>query len=413
MPAALGAFRHPNFRLFFLGQSGSMVGTWMQQIAVSWLVYRLTGSALLLGLVGFASNIAYLVVSPVAAIFADRYDRRRMLMAAQGASSLLCALLATLTFLEVITAWQIIVIMLAIGVATALETPTRHAFILELVEHKENLPNAIALNASLFQMARFIGPALAGVFIAAFGEAWCFTVNALSYAWILLILSRIRTKPRARSTSKRDWAEELRVGFRFVFKTMPLRRLIIMLGVVSVFVQSYQMLMPLVADQVFGGGSSTFGFLIGCSGLGALCGSLYLAGRQRVPGLGRFVAAGPLISGIGLTLISQASTAPLGMACMLLIGFGIIITAASTNTLLQSVAEEDKRGRVVGIYVMIFLGMQPLGNLAAGALADALGAQHALLVNGLVAVGVSSWFIAGYAAWRKAMRPLYERAGLL
>jgi MFS family permease len=412
-PAALRAFRHPNFRLFFIGQSGSMIGIWMQQIAVSWLVYRLTGSALLLGIVGFASNIAYLFVSPVAAIFADRYDRRRMLMAAQSVSAALCALLATLTFLEVVTAWQIIVIMLAIGVATALETPTRHAFILELVERKENLPNAIALNASLFQMARFIGPALAGVFIAAFGEAWCFVVNALSYAWILLILSRIRTAPRPRSTERRDWVAELRAGFGFVFGLMPLRRLVIMLGATSVFVSSYQMLMPLVAAQAFGGNSRTFGFLIGCSGLGALCGSLYLAGRTRVPGLGRFVAAGPLVSGIGLALISQTANAGFGMACMLLIGFGIIITAASTNTLLQSVADEDKRGRVVGIYVMIFLGMQPLGNLAAGALADTMGAQHALLVNGLVAIGVALWFIAGYGAWRRAMRPLYERAGLL
>ena len=413
LPPALRAFRHPNFRLFFIGQSGAMIGTWMQQIAVSWLVYRLTGSALLLGLVGFASNIAYLVVSPLAAIFADRYDRRRMLIAAQSVSATLCALLATLTFLEVVTAWQIIIIMLAIGVATALETPTRHAFILELVEHRDNLPNAIALNASLFQMARFIGSALAGIFIAAFGEAWCFVINALSYTWILLILSRMKTKPRTPSTAKRDWVAELGVGFRFVFGTMPLRRLTIMLGVASIFLSSYQMLMPLIADQVFGGGSSTFGFLIGCSGLGALCGSLYLAGRQRVPGLGRFIAAGPLIAGTGLALISQTGAAPLGMACMLLVGFGIIITAASTNTLLQSVADEDKRGRVVGIYVMIFLGMQPLGNLAAGALADALGAQHALLLNGLIAISVSVWFIAGYGTWRRAMRPLYERAGLL
>ena len=413
LPAALRAFRHPNFRLFFIGQSGSVIGTWMQQIAVSWLVYRLTGSALLLGLVGFASNIAYLVVSPLAAIFADRYDRRRMLIAAQGVSATLCALLATLTFLEVVTAWQIIIIMLAIGVATALETPIRHAFILELVEHRDNLPNAIALNASLFQMARFIGPALAGIFIASFGEAWCFVINALSYTWIVLILSRMKTKPRTPSAAKRDWVAELRVGFHFVFGTMPLRRLTIMLGVASIFLSSYPMLMPLIADQVFGGGSSTFGFLIGCSGLGALCGSLYLAGRQRVPGLGRFVAAGPLIAGTGLALISQTGAAPLGMACMVLIGFGIIITAASTNTLLQSVADEDKRGRVVGIYVMIFLGMQPLGNLAAGAFADALGAQHALLLNGLIAISVSVWFIAGYDTWRRAMRPLYERAGLL
>lgn len=412
-PAALRAFRHPNFRLFFIGQSGSMIGTWMQQIAVSWLVYRLTGSALMLGLVGFASNIAYLVVSPVVAIYIDRYDRRRLLMAAQGACALLSLLLAALTFLGIVSAWHIIAIMLAIGVATALETPTRHAFILELVEHKENLPNAIALNASLFQMARFVGPALAGIFIAAFGEAWCFVVNALSYAWILLILTRIKTMPRPQPAQRRDWAEDLRAGFRFVFGIMPLRRLVIMLGVVSVFVASYQMLMPLVAAQVFGGDSSTFGFLIGCSGLGALCGSLYLAGRKRVPGLGRFVAAGPLVSGTGLVLIAQTSTAPFGMACMLLIGFGIIITAASTNTLLQSVADEDKRGRVVGIYVMVFLGMQPLGNLAAGALANAVGAQNALLLNGLVAIGVSLWFIAGYGAWRRAMRPIYERAGLL
>ena len=248
LPAALRAFRHPNFRLFFIGQSGSVIGTWMQQIAVSWLVYRLTGSALLLGLVGFASNIAYLVVSPLAAIFADRYDRRRMLIAAQGVSATLCALLATLTFLEVVTAWQIIIIMLAIGVATALETPIRHAFILELVEHRDNLPNAIALNASLFQMARFIGPALAGIFIASFGEAWCFVINALSYTWIVLILSRMKTKPRTPSAAKRDWVAELRVGFRFVFGTMPLRRLTIMLGVASIFLSSYQMLMPLIAQ---------------------------------------------------------------------------------------------------------------------------------------------------------------------
>lgn len=413
MPPVLRAFRHRNFRLFFIGQSGSMIGTWMQQIAVSWLVYRLTGSALLLGLVGFASNIAYLVVSPVAALFSDRYDRRRLLIAAQSVSAVLSLLLAVLTFIEIITVWQVIVIMLAIGVFTALETPTRHAFLLELVEHKENLPNAIALNASLFQMARFVGPVLAGVFLAAFGEGWCFIVNALSFGWIVLILLRIRTTPRLRSTVRPDWVEELSVGFRFVFGSMPLRRIVLLLGVASIFVSSYQMLMPLIAAQTFGGDSSTFGFLIGFSGLGALCGSLYLAGRQRVPGLGRFVAAGPLVSGIGLALLSLTSTVSLGMTCMLLIGFGIIITAASTNTLLQSVADEDKRARVVGIYVMIFLGLQPIGNLAVGALAQAIGAQHALLLNGLVAISFALWFIAGFGAWRRAMHPLYERAGLL
>lgn len=385
----------------------------MQQIAVSWLVYRLTGSALMLGLVGFASNIAYIVVSPVAALLSDRHDCRRLLIAAQSINAVLSLLLAALTFLDLISAWQIIVIMLAIGVATALETPTRHAFVLELVEHKQNLPNAIALNASLFQMARFVGPALAGVFIAAFGEGWCFIINTLSFVWIVFILLHIRTTPRRRSTARRDWVEELAAGFGFVFGSMPLRRIVLLLAAVSIFVASYQMLMPLVAAQTFGGDSTTLGFLIGCSGLGALGGSLYLAAREQVPGLGRFVAAGPLVAGVGLVLLSLASTLPLGMVCMLFVGFGIIITAASTNTLLQSVANEDQRARVVGIYVMIFLGLQPLGNLATGALADALGAQNALLLNGLVAIGVSLWFITGYAAWRREMRPLYEQAGLL
>jgi MFS family permease len=412
-PAALRAFRHRNFRWFFIGQSGSMVGSWMQQIAVGWLVYRLTGSALLLGIVGFASNIAFLVVSPVASIFTDRYDRRRLLIAAQSVSAVLSMLLAALTFLHVINAWHVVVIMLGIGVATSLETPTRHAFLLELVEHKENLPNAIALNASLFQMARFIGPALAGVFLAAFGEAWCFVVNTLTYCWVMVILMRIRTAPRNAHKPRSEWRGELRAGFGFVFGSMPLRRLVTILGATSIFVSSYPMLMPLIAAQTFGGDSKTFGYLIGSAGVGALCGSIYLAGRTRVPGLGRFVAAGPLVAGSGLMLLSVTHAAALGMACMMLIGFGVIITAASTNTLLQSLADEDKRGRVVGIYVMVFLGLQPIGNLTAGALADAMGAQHALLVNGLVASGFALWFIAGYNGWRRAMRPLYERAGLL
>ncbi len=412
-PAALRAFRHRNFRWFFIGQSGSMIGSWMQQIAVGWLVYRLTGSALLLGIVGFASNIAFLVVSPVASVFTDRYDRRRLLIAAQGISAILSMLLATLTFLHVINAWHIVVIMLGIGVATSLETPTRHGFLLELVEHRENLPNAIALNASLFQMARFIGPALAGVFLAAFGEAWCFVVNALTYCWVMAILLRMRTAARPVSGPRPDWRRELRAGFSFVFGAMPLRRLVMVLGATSIFVSSYPMLMPLIAAQTFGGDSSTFGFLIGAAGVGALCGSIYLAGRTRVPGLGRFVAAGPLVAGIGMMLLSVTHAAAMGMACMLLIGFGVIITAASANTLLQSLADEDKRGRVVGIYVMVFLGLQPIGNLATGALADAIGAQHALLVNGLVAGTVALWFIAGYGGWRRAMRPLYEHAGLL
>jgi MFS family permease len=413
MKQALRALGHRNFRVFYAGMAVSTFGTWMQTVGASWLVYQLTGSAFLLGLVAAAQQLPIIVLGPLAGVWADRIDRRRLLIATQVLALLQAAALAALTFAGIVTPAHVVLASLALGLINAVETPTRQAFLLEMVESKADLPNAIALQSTMFNTARLVGPTLAGFIVAAFGEAWCFTLNAVSYLGIVAAYLAVQVKARKALRPPAHLLTELAAGFRWVFGLMPARRLIYLIAGVSFFSAPWQPLMPIIAAERFGGDSRTFGLLIGAVGAGALCGTLFLALRSSVLGLGRMIASASLAAGAGLTLFAVAPWLPLAAAGLPVLGFGVIVAGASTNTILQTIAEEDLRARVISIYVTVFLGMGPIGNFIAGAIAEWLGASWTLFIYGLALTACAAVFARGYATWRLAMRQVYARMGMI
>jgi MFS family permease len=413
MKQALRALRSRNFRIFYAGMAVSILGTWMQTVGASWLVYRLTGSAFLLGLVAAAQQLPMLFLAPVAGVWADRVDRRKLLIATQVLTLLQAATLTALTLTGVVTPTHVVLVSLVLGVVNAVETPTRQAFLLEMVDSKADLPNAIALQSMMFNTARLVGPTLAGFVVAAFGEAWCFALNTASYVAILAAYARMQMKPRAAGPAPAHLLEELAAGFRWVFGLMPARRLLLLVAAISFFSAPWQPLMPIVAAERFAGDSRTLGFLIGAVGGGALCGTLFLAFRSSIRGLGSLIAGASLAAGIGLTLFALAPKLWLALAILPVLGFGIIVSAASTNTILQTISDEDKRARVISIYVMIFLGMGPIGNFIAGSLAEWVGARWTLVAYGLLLTLAAGLFVRGYASWRRAMHPVYLRHGVI
>ncbi len=413
MHPILRGFQHRNFRLFFIGQSLSMIGTWMQFIAISWLMYRLTGSAFMLGMTGFALQIPILLVSPFAGVWVDRYNRRKLLVVTQTLALAQALLLAALTFTGLIQVWHILAISLFLGTVNACANPTRGTFLLELVESKANLPNAIALNSLIMNSARFVGPSIAGGVLAFAGEGWCFLLNALSYLVLIVALLMMRVKPVAAPAAPEHWFEGMKQGFRYAFGFLPSRRLLLLVAAISMTTSPYQHMMPIIASEVFGGDSRTLGLLISGAGLGAFAGTAYLAGRTSLRGLSRIIMIASFSSGAGLMLFSQSSLLWLSLLLMLPIGFGLIVTATSTNTILQTIADEDKRGRVVSIYGMCFLGTPPLGNLIAGSVASHIGAPLTLLVFGGLGTVAALAFALRIEAWRTAIRPVYRRLGVV
>jgi MFS family permease len=412
MHPILRGFQHRNFRLFFIGQTLSMTGTWMQHIAISWLMYRLTNSAFMLGLTGFALQIPMLLVSPFAGVWVDRFNRRKLLLLTQVLALAPALLLAALTITGAIQAWHIIALSLFLGGVNAFDNPGRNAFLLEMVETREHLPNAIALNSMIIHSARFLGPSIAGVVLTYAGEATCFLLNALSYLAVIAALLMMRVKPTARHAGHAHWFEGLKQGFAYAFGFLPSRRLLLLVAAVSLTTFPVQTLMPIFAKEVFGGDARTLGLLVSASALGALGGTLYLANRTSLAGLSRVIIAAGFCAGIGLALFSQSRLLPLSLALMLPVGFGLFATAVSTNTILQSIADEDKRGRVVSIYGMCFLGMAPLGSFTAGSIASHIGAPATLLVNGLICTVATCLFALTIRSWRDAIRPVYQRLGV-
>ena len=412
MHPALRAFRSKSFRIFYAGQGLSLLGNWMQTVAMSWLVYRITGSALLLGVTAGAQQLPILFFSPIAGVWADRVNRRRMLMLIQSLAFLQALTLALLTFAEAIRVPHLIALALFLGVITAFETPTRQAFLLELIEHREVLPNAIALQSLLFQSTRFVGPSVAGVVLAAFGEAWCFALNALFYLAIIVTYAVVRVKPRTRPTGV-EWWRELASGFAYAFGFTGTRRLLLLLTAMGFFTAPWSSLMPIFAAETFSGGSRTFGFLIGAVGLGAILGTFALAARGSVRGLGRVIAAATVAAGVALTGFSWSGTLWLSLVFLAIFGAGLVVTAASINTILQTIADEDKRARVISMYVMCFLGFAPIGNFTAGALAEAVGAHWTLFGCGLIVVLAGGAFALGLKSWAQAVRPVYLRQGII
>jgi MFS family permease len=407
------ALRHRNYRLFFVGQGVSLVGTWLQQVAVGWLAYRLTGSVLLLGVIAFCANAGILFLGSFAGVVADRVDGRRAMFVTQAALAAQAVLLATLTALDVVQPWHLVALALWMGIVNAFDIPLRQSLYVRFVDDRADLPNAIALNSFLVNAARVVGPAIAGVLLAATTEAVCFVLNALSFLAVLVAFARMRIPPRAPVAGRRGLRESWVEGFRFVAHFAPARALLTVAATVSFTILPYASLMPVVAKDVLRGGPQALGALLSAAGAGALACTLYLARRESVVGLGRVIAGAALAAGIALAAFGQARHMALALPLVFVAGGGVILAAAASNTILQTIVSDDLRGRVAGFFTLAFLGVAPLGNLAAGALAERFGVPATFAINGAACVLVALWFWRRLPRLRSAIRPVYEKLGLL
>jgi MFS family permease len=379
------ALRHRNFQLFISGQLISLVGTWMQILAQSWLVYRMTHSAALLGEVGFASQIPVMFLGPVAGMLADRYSRRQIVIGTQVVMMFQALAMAALTLTHTIQVWQVFVLALLLGICNAFDVPARQSFFVEMVGN-EDLMNAIALNSSMFNVARSVGPAIAGILVAALGEGLCFLINGLSFVAVILGLLLMKINRSASQAGHAPVIEQFKEGLRYVRNFRAMRTLLLMLGIVSLLGMSYTVLMPIFADQVLQSGPRGLGELLTSAGLGALIGALWLARRQRVQGLDRVVAWACAGFGVSLILFALSRTFWLSMFLLVPAGFCIMTQLASTNTLIQSMVTNNMRGRVMGIYSMMFMGMAPFGSLIAGYMAHQAGAPAAVIFSGCACI---------------------------
>ena len=410
----LRALAYRNYRLFFAGQIVSLVGTWITTTATNWLVYRLTGSAVLLGTVAFASQLPSFLLGPFAGILVDRINRHRLLVVTQTISMLQSFGLAALVFSGHVTIGWLIALGIVQGLVNAFDMPARQAFLLTMIEKKEDLGNAIALNSSMVNLARLIGPSIAGVVIAAVGEGWCFAIDGVSYVAVIVALLRMRIVPPApRAARGRHAIADFVEGFRYAFGFRPIRSVIVLLAVVSLVGVPYSVLMPVFATTVFHGGPHTLGILMTSSGCGALLGALWLAGRRSVVGLGRVIPIAAAVFGAGLIAFSLSPGLWLAIPCLVLAGFGFMVQMASSNTIIQTIVDDEKRGRVMSFYMMAFLGTAPFGSLLAGSLSAQLGAARTLQVGGVCCLLAAAWFARSLPAIRTVVRPIYVRLGIL
>jgi MFS family permease len=407
------SLQYRNYKLFFSGQSVSLIGTWMQRIAMPWLVYHMTGSALLLGVVGFAGQIPAFLLSPVAGVITDRWDRYRVLLVTQIISMVQAAVLAWLCLTGLIQIWEIIVLSVILGCVNAFDVPARHSFVIDMVEKKEHLGNAIALNSLMFNGARLIGPSIAGVMLAATGEGVCFLINAISYIFVIISLLMMRLKTKESRKSETYILAELKEGFRYTFGFAPIKHLLILLSISSLMGMSYSVLMPVFAKEILHGGSHTYGFLMGAAGLGALTGALFLASRKSVLKLGTIVPVSALIFGAGLIGLSFSRFFPLSLMLMIFIGLGMMMQAASSNTILQTITDDDKRGRVMSFYTMAIMGTAPFGSLMAGSLAKVIGAPWTIFFGGISSIIGALFFLRKLPELRKIVRPVYIKLGII
>jgi MFS family permease len=404
-PSALRALRSRNYRLFVAGQLVSLIGTWMQMVAQSWLIYRLTRSAALLGVVGFAGQIPVFILAPLGGVIADRRNRHRVLIATQGTMMALAFVLAALTLGGHVRVWQILVLASLLGITNAFDIPARQAFLVETVD-RDDIVNAIALNSSMLNGARVVGPAVAGLVVAAVGEGWCFLLNAISYVAVIgaLFMMRIDTRPHGHPHAS-AW-DSVVEGFAYSWHTKPVRALLLLLGLVSVMGMPYSVLMPIIADRILGGGPNAYGLLMSASGLGALAGAATLTLRRHIRGLGRWVAVSSI--GFGVSLIAFSFSRSLWLSALLLMpaGFFVMVEMAASNTLIQSMIPDRLRGRVMAVYSMMFMGMAPVGALIAGALAAPLGAPETVAIGGAVCIAGGLIFGAGLPRLRGPAREL-------
>lgn len=380
------ALQYRNYRLFFVGQGTSLIGTWMQRVATAWLVYRLTNSAVMLGIVGFVSQIPSFLLSPLGGVLADRWNKRNILLVTQALAMVQAAVLAVLVVTGAITVPWIIVLNACLGIINAFDVTARQSFVVEMIEKKEDLGNAIALNSSMVNGARLVGPSITGILIASAGEGVCFFVNAASYAMIIVALLAMNIAPRKREPANPRIIHDFSEGFAYIYKSVPMRSTILLLALVSLLGMSYQVLMPVFAKAVLGGGPHTLGFLFGATGMGALIGAMYLASRKNSYDVWKLIPFAAGLFGVGLIAVSFSKSFWLSMLALLVVGCGMMVQIASSNTLLQVLADDRKRGRVMAFYAMAFLGMAPFGNLFAGVLAGAIGAPNAFLAGGTLCI---------------------------
>jgi MFS family permease len=407
------ALRHRNFRLFFTGQSVSLVGTWMTRIATSWLVYRLTGSALLLGFVGFAGQIPTFLLAPFAGVWVDRLNRRNLLVWTQALAAVQSLALAALTIAKVVNIQEILALSVMQGLINAFDMPGRQAFLIQMVEDKQDLGNAIALNSSMVNMARLVGPAIAGLIIAAVGEGYCFAIDGVSYLAVIasLLMMHVTVAPMRRATA--SMLEQLREGWTYVANFVPIRTILTLFAVISLMGMPFVVLMPIFASQVLHGGPHTLGYLMGASGVGALVSALSLAVRKSVRGLVSMIQISAVVFGSGLILFGLSRNLTLSLLLMLVVGFGMMQGLAASNTVIQTLVPEDKRGRVMSYYTVAFVGMAPFGSLLAGALAHRFGAPHAVMITGACCLAGAAWFATQRKALRAVMRPIYIEMGII
>ena len=407
------SLQYRNYRLFFTGQTISLTGTWIQRIALPWLVYRLTGSAFLLGVVGFAGQIPTFLLAPFAGVLADRWNRYHILIATQILAMIQALALAFLFFSGAIEVWHIILFGIFLGFVNAFDMPARQSFVVEMIENREDLGNAIALNSSMVNSARLLGPSIAGVLIAATSEGICFLLNGLSYLFVIVSLLMMKVTPRKIKTLDTQVLQGLKEGFSYAFGSAPIRSIILLLGLVSLMGMPYTVLMPVFAKEILHGDSHTFGFLMGASGIGALAGALYLASRKSVLGLGKIIPLSAAIFGFGLIAFSLSRLFLLSLILMLITGLGMIMQMAASNTIIQTIVDDDKRGRVMSFYMMAFIGTAPFGSLLAGGLASSLGAPNTLIIGGASCILGAVIFARRLPDLRKMVHPIYVRLGII
>jgi len=407
------ALRNRNFKLFFAGQGISVIGTWMTRLATSWLVYRLTQSALLLGIVSFAGLFVSFALGPFAGVWVERLERRKLLIWTQAAAAIQSLVMAALTLTHIITLWEIIALSVVQGLVNAFDMPGRQSFLVKMVDDRNDLSNAIAINSSMANGARLIGPAIAGIVIAAVGEGWCFLIDGVSYLAVIASLMMMHVKPMEAHNNTAGMFEQIREGWEYVTTFPPIRTILVLIALISLMGYPYAVLLPIFAGQVLHGGPYTLGWLTGASGAGALLSALSLAVRKSVVGLTRMVQFGAIMLGGGLILFGLSHTLWLSLLLMVVVGFGLMQCAAASNTIIQSLVPEDKRARVMSYYTMAFFGAAPFGSLLAGVLAHRCGAPHTVIITGALCIAGALWFTLRLPNINKLMRPIYREMGLL
>ncbi len=407
------ALKYRNFRLFFTGQGISMVGTWMQAVASGWLAYRLTNSPLMLGIVGFSSQVPIFLLGPLGGFIADTGNKRRILIVTQAISMAQALVLAVLTLTGRIEVWHIIALGAVLGCVNSFDMPVRQSFLVDMVEGKEVLGNAISLNSLQFNVARLVGPSIAGILIAVWGEGVCFLVNGLSFMAVIWSLAAMRVALKKAGAKNYNIIEGIHEGFDYVSRSVPIRHILLLLSMVSITGASYVVLMPVFARDIIGGGPETLGFLLSAAGIGALGATVYLASRRTVKGLVRMIALSSSIFAISLAAFSFSKSLAVSMAILVIAGFGVMAHMAASNIILQTIADDDKRGRVMSFYTMAFIGTAPIGSLLSGIVASRIGASNTIVICAVLCLAASVVFVKRLPVIRRAIRPIYVRIGII